>query len=547
MLALIALLLHSQFTEMRDVSGLDYANVTGETEKRFIVSSLGTGVALFDYDQDGDLDLYFANGARLEGREIRGYGEPRLYRNEGGFQLVDVTRQSGLFRESFSQGCAVGDADNDGFPDLYVTGIGANVFYRNRGDGTFVEITETTGTSSESWGTSAAFFDADSDSDLDLYVANYADPDVEKLPLPGDGPSCRWLAVPVFCGPTGLAGAKDVYFENEGNGRFTDRTQDSGLSDGIAAYGLGVVTGDYDSDGDLDLYVSNDSVPNFLFQNDGRGNFVETALFAGVAYNTDGLAQAGMGVDFGDLDSDSHLDVFVTNFSHDTNTAYRNLGNGVFEDATTELNLRMPSWFYLAWATRFVDLDNDGDEDLFIANGHVYPEAGSADAQTSYAQRNQIFWNLGSGKFEEGAFAPGDAMEEIYSTRGGAFGDLDDDGYVDVALVNIDDEASLLRNDGGENRWIGLRLVGRASNRDAIGARVFTTSGSLRQMKEVHPSGSYLSSNDPRLLFGLGTGSRVEELTIRWPSGAEQVLSDLEAGRYHLIVEPPGTSSPSRE
>jgi hypothetical protein len=535
---LVVLLASAHFVEMRDVSGIDYWNVTGEKDKRFIVSSLGTGAALFDYDQDGDLDLYFANGARIEGVAIAGYGEPRLYRNEGGFRFVDVTGEAGLAREGFGQGCAVGDADNDGFPDLYVTGIGANVFFRNLGDGTFADETETTGTGFESWGTSAAFVDADGDSDLDLYVTNYADPDITKLPLPGDGPSCRFIATPVFCGPTGLAGANDVYFRNEGNARFTNRTKESGLEDAIGAYGLGVVAGDYDGDGDQDLYVSNDSVPNYLFQNDGRGNFVETALFAGVAYNTDGLAQAGMGVDFGDLDGDFHLDIFVTNFSHDTNTAYRNLGNGVFSDATTELNLRMPSWFYLAWATRFVDLDNDGDEDLFVANGHVYPEAGSADRQTAYAQRNQVFWNLGRGKFEEGAFPPGDAMEEVFSTRGGAFGDLDDDGDPDVALVNIDDPASLLRNDSGPNHWLGLRLVGTTSNRDAVGARVWATSGPRRQMKEVHPSGSYLSSSDPRLLFGLGSLAEAVAIRIRWPSGSEQIVEDLRAGSYHLIVEP---------
>ncbi|MGH9337927.1 MAG: CRTAC1 family protein, partial [Vicinamibacteria bacterium] len=342
------------------------------------------------------------------------------------------------------------------------------------------------------------------------------------------------IGVPVYCGPTGLEGAKDVYLRNEGDGRFVEASQDSGLADASAAYGLGVVAGDYDGDGDSDLYVANDSMPNFLYRNDGSGRFTEAALFSGVAYNTDGLAQAGMGVDLGDLDGDGNLDLFVTNFSHDTNTAYRNLGTGVFSDATAEMSLRMPSWFYLGWATRFLDLDNDGDEDLFVANGHVYPEAERADPNTRYAQRNQVYWNLGGGRFEERELAPGDAMSEAFSSRGGAFGDIDDDGDPDAAIVNIDERPSLLRNDGASSNWVGLRLVGTSSNRDALGARVVVTSGTLRQTKEVHTSGSFLSSSDPRLLFGLGGRERADEIRIRWPSGIEERLASVPAGRYHL-------------
>jgi hypothetical protein len=544
LVAFLLLAAPPRFVEMREQAGIDYVNVTGEREKKYIVSSLGTGAALFDYDQDGDLDLYLVNGAPIEGTEVKEGGGNRLYRNEGGFRFQDVTAGAGVGDRGFGQGCAASDFDNDGFPDLFVSRVGSSVLYRNRGDGTFEDVTERSGASIGGWGTSAAFFDADADSDLDLYVALYSEHDPSKLPLPGSGANCRFIGVPVFCGPTGLEGAKDAYFRNQGDGRFIEASEQSGLDDPSAAYGLGIVTGDTDSDGDPDLYVANDSMPNLLYRNEGGGRFTETALFSGVAYNTDGLAQAGMGVDLGDLDGDGNLDLFVTNFSHDTNTAYRNVGPGLFADATAEMSLRMPSWFYLGWATRFLDLDNDGDEDLFVANGHVYPEAERADPNTSYAQRNQVYWNRGQGRFEEEEFGPDGAMSEVFSSRGGAFGDIDDDGDPDAAIVNIDERPSLLRNDGGSSSWIGLRLVGTSSNRDALGARVVVTSGSLRQTKEVHSSGSFLSSSDPRLLFGLGERERAEEIRIRWPSGTEERLEDVPAGRYHLIVERP---RPSKE
>ncbi len=532
-----------RFVEMREHSRIDYVNVTGEREKRFIVSSLGTGAALFDYDQDGDLDLYFVNGAPIVGVETMEGPGSRLYRNQGGWTFEDATDERGSAHRGFGQGAAVSDFDNDGFPDLYVTGIGENVLYRNRGDGTFADVTESAGAGYRSWGTSAAFFDAEADGDLDLYVANYADPDVKKLPLPGSGPSCRWLGIPVFCGPTGLVGARDVYFRNDGEGRFVEASRESGLLDLGEAYGLGVVAGDYDGDGDADVCVANDSMPNLLYQNDGSGHFIENALFAGVAYNTDGRAQAGMGIDFGDLDGDGNLDVFVTTFSHDTNTAYKNLAHGVFADATAEMNLRMASWFYLGWATRFVDLDNDGDEDLFVANGHVYPEAHQAEPNTAYAQRNQIFWN-GAGESSTrassrrrrhggGSFEPGRRLRR--RGRGRRHRHRRRQHRRAAVLVTK-------RRPGGH--WLGLRLVGTASNRDALGARVVLTSGPLRQMKEVHTSGSFLSSSDPRLLFGLGDRDDDDEIRIRWPSGHEERYRKLAPGKYHLIVE---SRSPSKE
>ncbi len=543
--AFVLLLAIPRFVEMRAHTGIDYVNVTGEREKKYVVSSLGTGAALFDYDQDGDLDLYLVNGAPIVGTEVREGPGSRLYRNEGEWRFLDVTDSAGVAGRGFGQGVSAADFDNDGFPDLYVTHVGASVLYRNRGDGTFEDRTSPSGTGHEGWGTSAAFFDADADSDLDLYVATYANPDLEKLPLPGSGPSCRWLSISVFCGPTGLEGARDVFFRNQGDGTFVEASRETGLFDAEASYGLGVVAFDADGDGDADLYVANDSMPNFLFRNDGGGKFAEDALFSGVAYNTDGLAQAGMGVDAGDMDGDGNLDLFVTNFSHDTNTAYRGAGAGLFADSTAEMNLRMSSWFTLGWATRFVDLDNDGDEELFVANGHVYPEAGKADPNTAYGQRNQVFWNQGGGRFEEGEFDSDDALNEVYSSRGGAFGDVDDDGDPDAVIVNIDDRPSLIRNDSARGNWLGLRLVGTMSNRDALGARVVVTAGGRRRTKEVHSSGSFLSSSDPRLIFGLAQDERAEEVFIRWPAGGEDRVEDVPAGSYHLIVERP--RSPSKE
>ena len=526
------------FVEMLPHSGIDYRNVSGSLEKRYILSSVGSGAALFDYDEDGDLDLYVVNGARLEGKTQIPVGPNRLYRNEGNWAFRDVTSKARVGHEGWGVGAAVGDFDNDGLPDLYVTNLGENVLFRNQGDGTFSDVTHSAGVGHEGWGTSAAFFDADGDGDLDLYVANYIDPDLDKIPPPGTGPTCQWLGLPVMCGPKGLTGQSDVYYRNEGAGTFVEASREAGLFDPTAAYGLGVVTGDYDGDGDTDLYVANDTMPNFLFRNQGNGEFVEVGFLSGAAYNAEGQTEAGMGVDLGDVNADGRLDLFVTNFSHETNTLYLNQGEGLLVDATSDLNLHMPSLSLLGWATRFVDLDNDGDLDLFVANGHVYPEIAATNPQNGYRQRNQVFWNLGDGRFAEAELAPEDAMQEITASRGAAFGDLDNDGDTDVVIVNIDAQLSLLRNEAARGgSWITLRLIGTESARDAIGARLTLSAGTSRQVKEVHPSGSILSSNDFRVHFGLGRHKRVDEIHIRWPSGRVQKLQNVEVGQFLTIVE----------
>ena len=516
------------FSEMRTRSGIGFVNVSGDIDKHYIVSSLGGGAALFDYDGDGDLDIYFVNGMRLADGIRVPEGGNRLYRNEGSWQFLDVTESASVGHTGWSVGCAIADYDNDGLPDLYVTNIGPNVLYRNRGDGTFFEVSDA---SDSRFGTSAAFFDADGDGDLDLYVANYVDPDLAKIPAPGSDPTCVWLGLPVMCGPRGLDGQSDVFYRNEA-GSFVEATRSAGLHDPTRAYALGVIAADYDGDGDVDLYVANDTLPNFLYQNDGRGRFREVGLLSGAAYNATGDAEAGMGVDFGDPDGDGRLDLFVTNFSHETNTLYMSSGDGLFTDMTDEVGLGSESLGRLGWATRFSDLDNDGDEDLFVANGHVYPRVAEADDSTTYRQKNQVFWNRGDGAFEAA-----DLPEEAAS-RGAALGDVDDDGDVDIVVVNIEQAPSLLRNDVPEGRhFIGLKLVGRTSNRDGSGTRVTLRQGETRQVRDAGAAGSIFSSNDPRVHFGLGEADLADEIHIRWPSGEETTLNDLAADRYHVIIE----------
>jgi hypothetical protein len=529
---LLAAAVVAQLVDVRPGSGIEFVHASGDPVKRTILSSLGGGAAVFDYDGDGDLDV-----------SLVGKGENQLYRNLGAFRFENVTEPAGISAEGWNVGIAAADYDNDGLVDLYVTRIGTNVLYRNRGDGTFEDVTSALGVGHEGFGASAAFFDADGDGDLDLYVANYVEPG-QTFPEPGSEPTCQWLGLAVMCGPRGLEGQEDVFYRNDGP-RFVEAMKESGLEDSIRAYGIGVVSADYDGDGDTDLYVANDTNPNFLFRNDGGGRFEEVGLLSGSAYNGAGVTQAGMGVDFGDANGDGHLDIFVTNFSHETNTLYLGSPAGLFTDATEEVGLSTPSLGPLGWGTHFVDLDSDGDEDLFVANGHVYPDVETVDATTSYRQRNQVYWNDGRGNFTEAAWSP-----ELRSSRGAAFGDLDEDGDPDVVVSAMDDAPALLRNDlASGHRFVGIRLVGRKSNREGTGARVRLVSASRTQVKEAHSSGSVLSSNDPRLLFGLGTDEEAE-IEVRWPGGTTSRLGRLPVDRYLVIleglegfIETPGTST----
>jgi len=524
------------FEDVQADSGIRYRNVSGDPSKRYIMSSLGSGACLFDFDQDGRLDLYLANGGPLRGSVPVPAAGNVLYRNLGGWHFADVTDRGGADAVAWSLGCAVGDIDNDGFDDLFVSNIGENLLFRNQGDGTFTLTPLPSGPRGDLFSTSGAFFDGDGDGYLDLYVTNYVGGDLGALP---PASACgTWLGLSVFCGPRGLEAAPDAYYRNRGDGSFTDATAAAGFGAVEAAFGLGIVVGDYDDDGDIDVYVANDAMPNYLFENDGTGHFTEVALFTGTAYNAAGLAQAGMGVDMGDIDGDGRLDMFVTNFSHDTNTPYLNLGNGLFADATDRAGLRASTWFNVGWATRIGDFDNDGNNDVFVVNGHTYPSVDGAVLRTTYAQRNQVLWNDGGPRLVEREISPQDGLANVRSSRGAAFGDIDNDGDLDVIIVNIDDLPDVLRNEQGtSNHWVAFALVGKHSNRNAIGARVTVTTASRTLVGEVRPSGSYLSSSDRRVHFGLGATDHIDRVVVRWPDGRQEEIVDVVVDRVYRLLE----------
>ncbi len=526
-----------RFVDETGGSGIDFLHVSGDGDQHFIIETMGGGAAFLDYDADGYLDLYLVNGVRRG--EVSPESRSRLYRNEAAGpddrRFADVTAEAGAGGRGWGMGCAVADYDNDGDVDLYVTYWGANRLYRNRGDGRFEEQAAAAGVADESWSTSAAFGDLDADGLLDLYVANYLEFDLENPPNEGR-PCTGYKGLEGFCGPMGIPGQPDLLYRNLGDGRFEDLSAAAGI-DRHWLPALGVVFADYDDDGDQDLYVANDSEPNLLWRNDGGWALRETAALAGVAYSEEGRSQAGMGVDFGDVDNDGDLDLLVTNFSDDVNTLYRNLGDGTFEDATAASGLTGSVRPLLGWSTALFDADNDGWQDLFVANGHLYPQLEIHPTGLRYPQRNLLYWNRG-GRFREAGTESGSALAETRVSRGGAFGDYDNDGDVDLLVVNLNDRPTLLRNEGGNaNAWLGIELEGTAGNRDGIGARVSVTAGGRTQVQEVRRGYGYQSQNDGRLLFGLGSASQVEKVHIRWPSGGSQTMKAAGVRQYIKVRE----------
>ena len=524
------------FIDVAGEVGLDFVNVSGSLEQpRYILETQSAGASFLDYDGDGFLDLFAVNGTRLEGA-VDG-ATNRLFHNEPGRDgrvFREVTSAAGLAQGGWGMGCAVGDYDNDGDVDIYVTYWGPNRLYRNEGDGSFVEVAAAAAIADSSWSSSAAFGDLDGDGFLDLYVTNYLEFDLVNPP--GGGKMGQYKGIAVFYGPKGVPAQPDRLYRNKGNGTFADVSAATGVSL-LRHPALGVVFGDYDVDGDLDVYVANDSDPNLLFRNEGNWLFAEVGALAGVSHTEDGRTQAGMGVHSGDYDNDGDLDLFVTNFEDDVNTLYRNQGEGLFADATYQAGLGGVARPYLGWGTGFFDYDNDGWLDLFVANGHLYPQLDRHPSGIKYSQRNLLYHNE-RGRFVEVGFKAGPGWQISKVSRAAALGDYDNDGDVDVFVANLNDFPSLLRNEGGNrNNWLGLELVGVESNPEAIGARVQVSAGALKQVREVHRGYGFQSQHDPRLVFGLGGRQAVDRVEIRWPSGRVQVLEEVPLRRYLKIRE----------
>ena len=536
------------FTEIAARAGLTARTVFGgEKTNRYLLETTGCGVAAFDYDNDGWLDIFLVNGTTLEGFPPGKHPTSHLYRNRGDGTFEDVTSRAGLALSGWGQGACAGDYDNDGHEDLFVTFYGGNRLFRNRGDGTFEETTKTAGLDSKAtrWGAGCAFLDYNRDGRLDLFAANYINLDLATAPVPESG-LCRYKGLPVACGPPGLPGGTNLLYRNEGSGRFADVSTPSGITKASGTYALGVSTLDFDDDGWTDLYVANDSNPSALYRNNRDGSFSDIAVNAGCAYSQDGKPQAGMGVAVGDYNRDGRVDIFKTNFAGDTSTLYANAGKNLCEDRTFASGIgRNTRW--LGWGVAFVDLDLDGWLDLFLVNGHVYPEVERIKTEAGYRQPKVVYRSRGDGRFDDVTETLGPPVTTPKAGRGAAFADFDNDGDVDVVVNNVHDTPDLYRLDLREPRtWLAVRLVGVQSNRSAIGARVRLTAGKITLVDEVRGGGSYYSQNDLRIHFGLGAVTKVDRLEVRWPNGLEEEWQEIEANRIVTLREGTGTRATAR-
>jgi hypothetical protein len=539
------------FLDVTKQAGLDkFHHRSGTAEKTTILEAPGSGVALLDYDNDGWLDIYLLNGSTvpaMKGKEA----PPRamlLHNNHDG-TFTDVTEKAGVANERWGFGVAVADYDNDGWPDIYVSNYGKNRLYHNNHDGTFTDVAEKAGVALSGWSTGPTWGDYDRDGLLDLFVPGYVKYDLDHPVLAGQGGlpagSCQYRGVDIFCGPLGLVGESDHLFHNNGDGTFTDVSVKTGVSDPQARYGFASVFVDLDDDGWLDLVVANDSVPNYLYHNRHDGTFEDISFASGFAVNEEGRAQSSMGIGIGDYNHDGKADIFITTFSDDYKTLYRNDGDGSLTDVSFKVGLGMPTIPFLSWGTGFLDFDNDGWLDIFIANGHVYPIADKTEWGTTWAQRPLLFRNIDGKKFQEVPPATGSGLADVITARGAAFGDLFNDGHIDVVLNNLDSIPTLLRGVvKNGNHWITLKLVGGPkSPRDAIGAKVFLTSGGARQRADVLSGGSYGSSSDPRVHFGLGASTKVDKVEIHWPDGVQEQISIRGIDRIATVVEAKGASN----
>jgi len=519
----------------------------GEHKNKYLLETTGCGIAFYDYDNDGWLDIFIVNGWRLEGFPTGSEPTSHLFRNNRDGTFTDVTAKAGLAHSGWGQGVCVGDYDNDGWDDLFVTYYGKNVLYHNNGDGVFTDVSQKAGVAGKNtrWNTGCAFVDYDRDGRLDLFVANYIDMDLATAPVPESGP-CLYKGVLVACGPPGLQGGKNILYHNNGDGTFTDVSETAGIFRANGTYGLGVLTADFDNDGWPDIYVANDSTASALYHNKKNGTFEDIAIEAGCALSPDGKPQAGMGVSAADYDLDGNLDLVKTNFAGDTPSLYHNLGGGSFEDTTFIAGLGAHTQF-LGWGCGFFDFDNDGWPDILICNGHVYPEVEQLKTEAGYAQRKLLYHNLHNGHFADVSMQAGAGISEPVAARGCAFGDFDNDGNVDVVVNTVNDYPQLLRCTSTlGNNWIKIRTIGTKSNRSGIGARLTCIthppgeSKPHQQIDEVRSGGSYISQNDLRIHFGIGKAEKVDVLEIRWPSGHVDTLKDVKANQLIYVKESEG-------
>ncbi len=539
------------FVDVAKEAGVTAPNVWGGVDhKRYIIEAKGSGLAFFDYDHDGWLDIYLTNGTRLDANWEPGKAPTsHLYKNNRDGTFTDVTEKSGLALTGWQTGVCVGDYDNDGRDDLFCCFWGHNILFHNNGDGTFTDVTRKAGVYDEKvrWGAGCTFLDYDRDGLLDLFVCNYIKLDPEKTSLKTQAEVCQWKGIPTMCGPRGMPGDTNVLFHNNGDGTFTDVSEKSGILKPGPRYSITAVSYDFDNDGWPDIYVAVDSQPSILFKNNHDGTFTDVAVIAGVAYSENGHEQAGMGLGIADYDCDGSFDIFKTNFADDTCNLYHNNGDGTFSDVTFASGIGINNQ-YVAWGCGFIDYDNDGWSDIMQINGHVYPEISGRETGQTFKNPRLVYRNLGNGRFKDVSAEMGPGISERFSSRGAAFGDYDNDGDIDAVILNMNEGPSLLRNDGGNaQNWIKLKLIGTKCNRTAIGARVRVITGKHIQMDEVHSGSSVMSQSDLRLHFGIGKLQVIDAIEVKWPTtGKVERFTQVKANQILTIREGNGTVDSSK-